>query len=60
MMEVLYLFVLLGSPAELSPSTLSPVNHGMGKHLVTSLMLLLCLGSVFTYFHTKVRTAKES
>lgn len=26
-----FLFFVSGSPAELSPSTLSPVNHSMGK-----------------------------
>ncbi len=31
----IYIF-LSGSPAELSPSTLSPVNHGMGKTLLTA------------------------
>lgn len=31
-----FLLFLSGSPAELSPSILSPVNHGMGKTLLTA------------------------
>lgn len=58
-----FLFCVSGSPAELSPSTLSPVNHSMGK---TQTNKQVCCGkhqcgtAVEHYLHTRPRRHHSS